>query len=158
MKVLSYISEERANFYGMNEFLDLARNFPEVDFVIAGAKAEKFKPLPKNLVGLGWVDDMDSLFNSVDVCLRYPEHDGLSTFILEALARGKNVLYKYKFDHCHHCPDAYSLDKKINELESLHRKGELDFNYSGKEFIERQFNSEVIFGSLIDRLKTISEG
>lgn len=152
LQVLSYIPDNRAEFYGMNEFLELAFSFPEIDFTIAGAHADEYKPLPENLKALGWVKDMNALMQKVHVCVRFPEHDGLSSFILESLARGKKVIYKYPFNFCEACSTLEEMKSSLSRLHSGFTNGQEMSNEAGKKFIESNFNSDVILGALVDKI------
>lgn len=156
LTVLTYISDGRAEFYGIKSILKLADRFPSVNFLIAGTKAEKYEPLPKNVKALGWVNNMGELFDQSHVCIRFPEHDGLSTFILEALARGKEVLYKYPFTHCHHCPDESALEDTMSKLKEKFENGQWEINTNGADLIRNEFSSNAILGGLINRFRTIS--
>jgi hypothetical protein len=152
LQVLSYIPDNRAEFYGMKEYLELARSFPEIDFTIAGAKAEAHYPLPVNITALGWVKDMNALMERIHVCVRFPEHDGLSSFILESLARGKKVIYKYPFHFCETCASFEDMKSSISRFNSDFLKGEIILNEEGKKFIESNFNSDVILGTLVEKI------
>jgi hypothetical protein len=153
LQVLSYIPEAKAAFYGMEAYLGLARQFPEADFTIAGATGENYHPLPENVKALGWVNNMDELFERSHVCIRFPEHDGLSTFVLEALARGKQVLYKYPFEQCIYCPDEELLEKGMEAVSHLFQQQLLPVNEDGMRFIHETFSEPVILGGLVARLK-----
>lgn len=153
LQVLSYISESKAKFYGIESYLGLARQFPEADFTIVGATGEAYKPLPENVKALGWVENMDKIFEQAHVCVRFPEHDGLSTFVLEALARGKQVLYKYPFEQCMYCPDEETLGKGMEAVAHLFKQQLLPVNEDGMRFIREEFNGPVILGGLVKRLK-----
>jgi hypothetical protein len=155
--VLSYIPEVRADFYGIDSFISLANKFPEINFVIAGSEAKEYQPFPSNLKAFGWVDTMGDLYDKSHVTVRFPEHDGLSTFILESLARGKKVLYKYPFNYCEHCPDHDKLEKSVQELYDEYKEGKSLINEDGAVFIESNFNSERILGELIERFKQLKD-
>ncbi|MFT5778964.1 MAG: hypothetical protein ACI837_001921 [Crocinitomicaceae bacterium] len=157
LKVLSYIPGNRSDFYGMQTFIRLAEKFPEAEFSIAGTEGLDYQPLPANLKALGWVKDMDALYKQIHVCVRYTEHDGLSTFILEALARGKQVLYKNPYNHCMHCPDELELEKQLNALHLKLKAGESLVNKAGATFIKNHFNEECIFGDMIEKITEIVE-
>ena len=153
LNVLSYISDKRADFYGINEFLTLAKHFPSVNFYIAGTKAENYSPLPPNVQALGWVENMNELFDKVHVTLRFPEHDGLSSFILESLARGKQVIYKYPFNHCLSCESLDEMIETIEKIKSDFDNGKDLVNIEAKQFINEHFSKEKIFGDLIENWK-----
>ena len=154
--ILNYIADEKPEFYGIEQYLELAESRPDLDFLIAGTKAEKFYPLPGNVKALGWVENMDEVFSKTHLCMRVPEHDGLSTFILESLARGKQVIYKYKFDFCFQGENTKDIGNHIDVLYDNFLKGEKLENLAGKEFVEKNFNSRVILGQLIHNFKFIS--
>jgi glycosyltransferase involved in cell wall biosynthesis len=152
LSVLSYIAKIRSDFYGIDTFLNAAKRLPEIDFLIAGTEAEEYTPLPSNVRALGWVQDMQQVYNQAHVCVRIPEHDGLSTFILEALARGKQVIYKYPFDHCHVCETEDELVKRLQELDLDLKSGNWTVNTEGASFIREHFNKERILADLLQRL------
>lgn len=153
---LTYIPEKRSQFYGMLSILKIAEKVPEIQFVIAGTTANDFQPLPANVTALGWVSNMNEVFDDAHVCIRFPEHDGLSTFILEGLARGKQVIYKYPFDYCQVAKDEQELFERLKEFESQFKRGTWKINDGGINFIQTHFNENVIIGGLIDKFKKIS--
>jgi hypothetical protein len=155
--VLSYISSNRAKFYGIDTLLRLAKANPEIRFEIVGTDAMDYSPLPQNLTAHGWVKEMDLYFERAHACIRFPEHDGLSNFVLEALARGKHVLYKYPFNYCLHSPTESELDSNLKDLFSNFKEGKYTINKEGKTFIEQYFNRKVILSNLIKKLKSIRE-
>lgn len=155
LHVLSYIPEIRSNFYGIETLIRMAQKFPEVDFSIAGTSAQKYQPLPANLQALGWVDDMNALYTKVHACIRYTEHDGLSSFILESMARGKKVLYNNPFNFCSHCPNEEAMAAEIISLSSTLAEGKSLINQEAATFIKDQFNEGVIFGGLIAKINDV---
>ena len=155
LTVLTYISDNRADFYGIDEVIDLAKKFPSIQFKVAGTRAEKHQPLPNNIDALGWVENMEKVFSESHVALRFPEHDGLSSFILEALARGKEVLYKYPFHHCLHCPNQTKLEEAMSEMLLKYDRGESFINQPGIDFIANNFNRNKILPELIRHLKEL---
>jgi len=157
LKILSYMSDSRAEFYGLPKVIDLANRFPDIDFTIVGATADKFKPLPENLRSLGWVDDMDTQFDNCHATIRIPEHDGLSNFVLESLARGKQVFYNHPYQNCIFCPTQKELEKAISMLQDALKKGEYLPNNQGKAFIEKEFNADYVFSQLINELNSLFE-
>lgn len=155
--VLTYIPNERSDFYGPDLFLNVAKSFPDINFLIAGTTAKQYQPLPKNVKALGWVKDMDSLYANVHVCVRIPEHDGLSTFILESLARGKDVIYKYPFDYCLQAENEFEFKTVLQNRYSLFAKGIWDSNHAGAEFIAKEFNSNQILSELKRKIIEITK-
>jgi hypothetical protein len=153
--VLTYIPRLRSDFYQPEIFFNVASRFPEVDFLIAGTEALEYVPLPKNVKALGWVSDMDQLYDKVHACVRTPVHDGLSTFILEGLARGKDVFYKYPFDHCVQVENEDELVKGLKSRLEAYNKGNWQPNSGGAEFIGRMFNQNKILRELLQRMQQL---
>jgi hypothetical protein len=155
LTVLTYIPSVRSDFYGIEMILETARELTEVDFLIAGTEALEYQPLPSNVRALGWVKNMDEVYDRAHVSIRIPEHDGLSTFILESLARGKQVIYKYAFDHCR---KAVSKEELLNELRLMKDEfisGNMKLNSGGASFIASEFNREKILGELTFKIREI---
>tara|TARA_Y100000385_G_scaffold262613_1_gene294404 strand:+ start:6291 stop:7217 length:927 start_codon:yes stop_codon:yes gene_type:complete len=155
LSILSYIPENRSEFYGMNTMIRLAKKFPDVNFTLAGTEGTDFAPLPNNLKALGWVSNMGAVYNQAHACLRYTDHDGLSSFILESMARGKQVLYRNPFNHCAHCPTEEALESEITTLKTQLNEGKSLINADAAAFIKDKFSEAVIFGGLIDKITEI---
>lgn len=97
--VLAYIPEAREEFYGMPLLKEIAGRYPDVRFhIVANSGKLDGHPLP-NLSYEGTLDAaaMRELYAKCSILFRYPQHDGLSMMILEALGTGRTVIYKYPF-------------------------------------------------------------
>lgn len=85
---------------GINTFLELAKKFPQHQFIWFGKIYSKLmvKPLPKDLPGnvkfTGYIDDICAAFNAVDIFIfpSYEENQGM--VILEAAAVGLPILVR----------------------------------------------------------------
>lgn len=85
---------------GIDTFLELAKEFPQHQFIWFGKIYSKLlaKPLPKNLPGnvrfTGYVDDINAAFNAIDIFIfpSYEENQGM--VILEAAAVGLPILVR----------------------------------------------------------------
>ncbi len=152
-EVLSYIPQNRSEFYGLNEIKKLAKDFPNIVFNIMGSKYE-FDDIP-NLHFLGWVKNGPEIVEKSTVCIRFTEHDGLSNFVLEALAKGKYVLYNNSFQGVYYCPDYNALNKRVKMLHEQFLKSELPVNLTGHEHIKAEFNRDYILNGLIERFDSL---
>ena len=90
--VLTYVGKGREIFYGIDTIIDLAIDFPDIEFRIAGISEYNFRNIPLNIDLLGWVD-MKSEYENCVIYIRYPEHDGEPHSVKEALSYGKVVVY-----------------------------------------------------------------
>jgi glycosyltransferase involved in cell wall biosynthesis len=157
LSVFCYVNDRDPVFYGMNELIRLAQQFPKINFEVVGTKADSFNPLPSNIHTHGWVQEMDTFYDKCQIVLRFPSHDGLATVVLEALARGKQVLYKYPFPHCKYVPTEEKLTESLNELYQQFEENNLKENMLGKKYVEENFNEEHIFSGLIQAFKALSK-
>ena len=151
LRVLSYISKGREEYYGWNEVLEAAKQLPDVHFTIVGTDIEN--DIPENLECLGWVENMDAHFENCHCTIRFVEHDGLSGFVLESLYRGKHVIYSEKLNHCLYANNAEDIIKKLNELNTQLKQKTLNINSKGIEFVKNNFNTEIILTELIEEFK-----
>lgn len=149
LNVLTYIADSRPDFYGIDAVLKLAKSFPNIDFHVVGTKAEKYFPLPNNFIAHGWVSDMNSYFDKAHVCLRHTDHDGLSNFILEGLARGKQIVYNNDFPNCAYVKNESELFSTFVSLSTKFNDDKLKLNQDGIEYVQENFSRKVIFRDLI---------
>ena len=150
--LLTYIGLNRAEFYGFNEILALAIKFPDIDVNVVGISEYSGK-LPENVNLLGWVKDMNAIINNSVVCVRFPKHDGLSGFVLESLACGRHVIYKYPFPHCSAVSDLAELQDVTNALYEKFSDDNLDVNTEGVAYIKDNFSQEKVLSNLLDKFK-----
>ena len=155
--ILTYIGKNREEFYGINEIIVLAKRLPDIPVNVVGIK-EYHEVLPPNINLLGWVNNMDDLIEFSVVCLRFPFHDGLSSFILEALAKGRHIVYKYDYPNCNKAEDLDSLIDTVKNLKKSFDEKKLDINKEGIVFILNNFNKDYILGKLVGRFKQIVHG
>jgi len=98
--VLVYLPKGREEFYGSNIVFRLAEEAPNLKFLILGNLGEGMPQL-SNIEFLGQVDNLASIWKRVKVYLRLTKHDGLPHMVIEALARGKQVIWSYEYPFCH---------------------------------------------------------
>jgi hypothetical protein len=140
--VLVYAPEGREYFYGMNYVEFLAKKYPDVVFhIVANSKNSLFMP---NVIYHGKLslEKMNELYNKVSILFRYPEHDGLSMMLLEALAKGKHVIYPYSFPNVH-----TPKSRKIEDVEACFKKIINDspkINYKGSQYVHDTYNGSQI--------------
>lgn len=118
--VMVYAPETREDFYGMPLVEQLAIRCPHITFHIVANTGTSNRPKPDNIVFEGFLgaEDMLSLYRKCSILFRYPEHDGLSMMVLEALGVGRSVIYKYPFPYAK-TPASSSIDDIAASLEEL---------------------------------------
>ena len=141
--VLTYLPEPRRDFYGMPHVYEVARRLPHVTFSIIGAGSSD--PIaPNNVHFLGWVSNVTQLIDRCVALLRVPDHDGMSLVVLEALARGRYVAWKYSV------PGVQLVcgpDDSVRYLSNLYEQqitGKLQANQEGIDFITSRYEERLV--------------
>jgi hypothetical protein len=143
--VLAYVpslEKRKRDLYGCDVLLEVARALPSMNFTIVGVKEGHIPQAPPNVRVVGWVNDLTRYLNQATVVWRPVRHDGLSIMVLEALARGRHVLYTYDFAGCIQASGAAVALKELGRLMELRRAGTLGLNREGIEAIARDFTPE----------------
>lgn len=144
--ILSYLPTARQEFYGSKIVIRLAKEFPEIRFIIVANDGENLPEL-KNVEYLGWVTNMDKIYDQTSILLRMPEHDGLSGMVFDALARRRYVILSVKFPGCYYATNYEDVKKYVNVI--LERENKLSheipaelYEYREKQhrFIEKQLS------------------
>jgi hypothetical protein len=94
--VLLYVPKGREEFYGIDLIEKTINYFKNLIFyIVANDNRNVF--YQNNVKVMGWLNtnEMEKLYHKISIVLRVPKHDGLSMLVIEALAKGKNVIYNY---------------------------------------------------------------
>jgi hypothetical protein len=154
--ILSYMGAGREDFYGLQDLIRLAQDFPQIEIRITNSEYYQ-QPLPSNIKLLGWVEDMARQYAECVLYLRLPWHDGLSFSVLEALANGRYVGYSFPLEHTIHVPDYPRLKEVVQSLLKKFEANLLPINQDGIRFIKENFNENIVLGNLGRKLKSIKD-
>jgi hypothetical protein len=147
-RVISYLPEPRRAFYGERAVYAIARTFRDIPFVIVG-RGERNPAAPSNVEFLGYIKDMASQLDRSSVLLRLPDHDGKSMLVLEALARGRHVVWNYGFRGVHRATNITEAVAEVQLLHEAHRVGKLKPNMDGFMYVREHFRRDVLAKSFI---------
>ncbi len=137
-EVLTYLPEPRRDFYGRSHVYEVANKSPDVNFLIVGA-GPRDSQAPPNVEFFGWLPDITHLLDRSTMVLRVPEHDGMSLMVLEALAQGRYVAWKYLVPGVRQVRTPDDTLAYISELRRNVSSGFLDQNKDGVNFIARAY-------------------
>lgn len=153
-KVLTYLPEPKRIFYGEGRVYALARAMPGVEFVVIGRGS--FNPdAPRNVTFRGHVADVAAQIDASTVLLRLADHDGQSMLVLEALARGRHVVWNYEFPGVRIARTTDAALAALQALERAHAAHALETNDIGRAYVRRNFApADVAFGieSFLDEI------
>lgn len=116
--VLCYIPTGREDLYGCSEILAMAAKFPDISFyIVDNENKSQFDEYP-NISCLGKIsfEEMTQLYNKVSILLRPTKHDGLSLMVLEALGKGKQVIWSQTFPYTYPGTDINEVEESLTLL------------------------------------------
>jgi glycosyltransferase involved in cell wall biosynthesis len=154
LQVYSYIAAKREDFYGWKTIQQLAIANPTIPFIIAGSDGTQLHSIPPNVQFKGWLNnqEMMELRNASPIFIRLAEHDGFSLSVLEALAAGCEVIWKYPFENCHQLID---IENDFSQVVALVKERNFIRNKENIAYIAKNFQKEVILNNFIQELEKI---
>lgn len=153
-EMLTYLGNKREEFYGLHRVIELALALPNVNFNIVGTELKGVE-IPSNVKVHGWVDNMEKFVDRSVVLLRLTEHDGLANSVLEAMAKGRYVLFTYSIPGAQKDNGIGPNLEWIKSLMAAHEKEELPFNEEGKAFVEATSNSDTVNRKLVEYIESV---
>jgi hypothetical protein len=151
--VLTYLPAPRRTFYGEDRVYAIAREMKNARFLVVGSGARN-PNAPPNVEFLGQVEDVNPVVDVSSVLLRLPQHDGQSMMVLEAMSRGRHVVWTYQIPGVRTVKTTEDALEALVHLQSLHRDGNLEFNTAGRDYVAQNCaRAEVAasFESCLDR-------
>lgn len=151
--VITYLPEGKEDFYGIDYVKYAAQNYPNIQFYVVGNNNDTINL--KNVKFLGKItqEEMSSLYDKTTILMRLPKHDGLSLMLLEALIKGKEVLYCYDFPYTRHIENKEQLDIAMKDIISKNPY----FNEDGHKYILENYSIDIIKEKLYNTLVSILE-
>jgi hypothetical protein len=155
--VMAYIPDHRHTFYGGEEFLNAARQLPDVRFFVTAGSGAWAKQITGNLHFLGYRDDMAELFNAAHVVVRQVRHDAIGGTVREALFYARHVVYSYPLPHTHLVAwgDSDGIVRTIRRLRDQFNAGLLAPNHAGREYALDEWSPPRLIDALTNQLLTV---
>lgn len=136
--------------YGSDTVFKLAKDFPNVRFLVVSGKYEqpswllsKIGEAP-NILFLGWQNNMNEIYRQSTILLRLTKHDGLSYMVIESLAMGRQVIWSHNFlPYCHYVKNYNEVKEAILEVQK-----DPKLNTCGAEYVRKNFSATIIIKKL----------
>jgi len=96
---LAMLRPNKFEFYGGKKVLEMAAAAPDINWLIVAHDGTGLPRLP-NVEYLGNVEEMEPVYRRATVLVRLTAHDGIGQMVLEALARGRHVVWSHPMPHC----------------------------------------------------------
>ena len=140
--VLCYCPGTREELYGVDILLELIRRLPHISFdIIGGYSGDVSAP---NVTYHGWIDDIASMIDRATVVVRPTRHDGMPLMVLEALARGRYVIWSHPLEGVLHAGDIDEITSHLDALHASHNLGKLQLNQEGFKAVEASFSPAAV--------------
>ena len=97
--VLVYLPTHRGAFYGEEVIKQAIETNPDLKFIVVGDAQHRFEGYC-NVESLGWVENMQPVYERTGCLLRMTEHDSLPRMAIETLLLAKYVICSYEFPGC----------------------------------------------------------
>ena len=142
--------------FDLDAMYRLAREFPAIEFHLIPSPPRTLpKPLPENLTASGWTNDMESVYRETTVHIRITAHDGTSFMALEALSRGRYVIWTFPVQGAILARGFERIAAALRDLVDAHKQGELGLNADGRAAVLREFDPMQLAENLDARLREI---
>ena len=141
--VITYLPHPRRDFYGQQYIWQAAHALPDVNFVVVGPGNPE-PDAPSNVRYAGEVSDTDAYLDAASVFVRLSSHDGLSHFVIQALARARHVIWTYPFPGVIHAASSDDGVDALIRLRNAHREGRLASNETGRDHVAQHYSPSAI--------------
>ncbi|UCH79371.1 MAG: glycosyltransferase, partial [Candidatus Coatesbacteria bacterium] len=148
--LLTYMPDRRRDFYGWPVVRRIAEQLPEVEIVAAGGAAEPGAPSNVRFTGLVDGAAMARLYRETSALVRPTSHDGLSQMVLEALLRGRQVVWSRRFPHCRHASSAEEFVAAAAALAT-----DCPPNVAGSRYVQEHYSAEAAARALASAYATL---
>lgn len=145
--ILTYVGQGKEELYGLPWVMACAKNFPDIQIRIAGMDRTSWS-LPDNIKLLGRVSLQQEL-KKTSLLLRVTRHDGMGHTVIEALGMGRWVIRTNNMPGVIYVKNEAELLNQVQELYSKFKKGELDCNWAGFEYVKKEFSRERVLKNLM---------
>lgn len=159
-RVVTYIPDQRPDFYGGEQIIEVAEALPDAEFVVIGGQGAWLKVSPpRNLRFVGWISDVTRTYIESTAVVRMVRHDAIGGSVREGLALGRHVLYTYEVPHTVRIQfgNSDSLAGELHRLMCRHRAGILEPNTAGSAFARHTFNPVRLTRELASRIAELTQ-
>jgi hypothetical protein len=150
--VLVYLPEGKEDFYGIDYIDFLAKKYEAIDFfIVANSNSELLPYKNVHFMGKLNLEEMEQLYKRISILIRLPRHDGLSLMLLEALAKGKEVIYIYDFPFVNTVKNLEELVECFEKIIESPPK----INIDGHNYIKNNYNDRAVYERFMNIIKEL---
>ncbi|MDG2154121.1 MAG: hypothetical protein P8K10_09335 [Crocinitomicaceae bacterium] len=154
--VLSYIAQNKQEFYGIKKIIKAAEQFPSIEFRIAGMTKCDFK-IPDNVKAIGWLDSvgMERELKNAAIFVRMTDHDGFSVSVIEAISIGAEVIWSHNAECVHYVQNIEELNHAIKNTVEKIKNRDYKPNQKTIDFAKTYYGKSELMHNYIQELNNI---
>lgn len=141
--LLAYVPDRRRDFYGWPTLQQVAAALPATELIAVGGAPEAGAPANVRFVGYLDGEGMDRAYRDVSALVRPTASDGLSQMVLEALLRGRQVVWSRPFPFCR---EARTADEFVAAAAAL--AADCPLNADGSRYVEANYTAAAAAAAL----------
>lgn len=155
LTVITYLPDEKQEFYGSSLVMSIARRMPDVRFLVVRGTGRGIERLA-NVEFLGFREDMQDIYERSHVLLRMPRHDGLSHMVMEALNLGRYAIWNHRFEGSLFATTEDEVAQLLASLRNDLDLGRLQPNKVGRSHIAENYASPLIAARIHGGLEAVA--
>ena len=154
--ILSYIAQNKQEFYGIKKIINAAEQFPTIEFRITGMTKCDFK-IPDNVKAIGWLDSvgMERELKNAAIFVRMTDHDGFSVSVIEAISIGAEVIWSHNAECVHYVQNTEELNHAIKNTVEKIKKRDYKPNQKTIDFAKTYYVKSELMNHYIQELNNI---
>ena len=157
-RVLLYLPEDAFDreVFDVETILRLPLEFPDIAFTIRPSSAASLpSPLPANVDAPGWATNIEDLYANTTVVVRLTTHDGVSFMAVEALSRGRYVIWTFPMEGAILASGFEAVAEATRVLYERHKSGALPLNVEGITHTRIHFDQPTLIANVDQRLRAL---
>lgn len=141
--VMVYLPEGKEEFYGSHYIGILANQYPDIIFHIVANEGFDELRLPNvRFYKKMNFDELNELYKKISVLVRLTEHDGLPMMMLESLAKGKSVVYRFTHPYVS-TPKSLDREDVIAAFDAIVSKPPV-LNEEGSRYVREFYSPDAV--------------
>jgi hypothetical protein len=148
--ILAYLPVKNHRFYGSEIIFRLARELKEINFIVLTGGSHDY-PAFQNIQYYGWIPQeawpqaIEQIYRRTALLIRLTPHDSSALMVIEALARGRQVIFSaYPREYCHYLTEYNAIKEKVLALQQNYQ-----LNLDGAKYVREKFQTQLLAQQLL---------
>ncbi len=143
--ILFYIPAGYESFYGAEyceRLIEALRGLPVRFIVVGGGRiGVEDDGCVQHITWAGTAEELDDTYARSTLLIRMTPHDGLSCMVLEALSRGRYVVWNHPFPHAHEAQSFDEVRAYVEDTLERFTDGTLSADEDAAAFVQERYDA-----------------